>query len=89
MEQPHTTPTQEMNNSHQALEDYSSLSYEEAREQLAAIVTSLERGSMPLEESVRLWEQGEALAARCQNILDAARARLDAAMSQFTSNEEA
>ena len=53
-------------------------SYEQAREALAEIVRRLEAGGTTLEESLSLWERGEALAAMCQEWLDGARARLDA-----------
>lgn len=53
-----------------------SLSYEQARDELVAVVTRLEAGGASLEESLTLWERGEALAARCQEWLDGARARL-------------
>ena len=56
----------------------SELSFEQAREELAVVVRQLEAGGLSLEESLALWEQGEALAARCQTWLDEARARLDA-----------
>jgi exodeoxyribonuclease VII small subunit len=56
-----------------------SLSYEQARAELAAVVEKLETGGITLEESLSLWERGEQLAAVCQKWLDGARARLDAA----------
>ncbi|WP_373887315.1 exodeoxyribonuclease VII small subunit [Actinomyces bowdenii] len=56
--------------------DVASLSYEQAREELVAVVQRLEAGSAPLEDSLALWERGEALAQRCQGWLDEARARL-------------
>lgn len=55
------------------------LSYEQARDELVAVVARLEAGGATLEESLALWERGEALAARCQEWLDGARAKLDAA----------
>jgi exodeoxyribonuclease VII small subunit len=55
------------------------LSYEQARDALAEVVSQLETGGTTLEESLRLWERGEELAAICQRLLDGARARLDAA----------
>jgi exodeoxyribonuclease VII small subunit len=55
------------------------LSYEQARAELASVVERLESGGGTLEESLALWERGEALAAVCQRWLDGARARLDAA----------
>jgi exodeoxyribonuclease VII small subunit len=56
--------------------DVASLGYEQARDELAAVVARLEAGGASLEESLALWERGEALAARCQEWLDGARARL-------------
>jgi exodeoxyribonuclease VII small subunit len=53
--------------------------YEQAREELVDVVRRLESGAVTLEESLALWERGEALAAICQDWLDGARARLDAA----------
>lgn len=57
------------------------LSYEEAREELVDVVRRLEAGGSTLEESLGLWERGEELAARCQEWLTGARARLDAAIA--------
>lgn len=69
-----------------ANEDVASLSYERAREELVAVVQRLEAGSVPLEDSLALWERGEALAQRCQAWLDEARARL-AAVAQEDSGD--
>lgn len=55
--------------------------YEQAREELAEVVRRLETGGSTLEESLALWERGEQLAAICQEWLDGARARLDAAQA--------
>ena len=52
------------------------LSYEQARDELAEIVESLESGSATLEESLALWERGEALAKICQEWLDGAKEKL-------------
>ena len=57
------------------------LSYEEAREELVAVVRSLEAGGTSLEESLALWERGEKLAQVCQGWLDGAKQRLDAAIA--------
>jgi exodeoxyribonuclease VII small subunit len=59
--------------------DLDALSYEEAREQLVAVVGRLEAGGASLEESLALWERGEALAKRCESWLEGARKRLAAA----------
>ncbi|MBA2769442.1 MAG: exodeoxyribonuclease VII small subunit [Sporichthyaceae bacterium] len=45
------------------------------------VVRRLETGGVSLEGSLALWERGEALAALCQQWLDGARARLDAALA--------
>ncbi|MGQ0632233.1 MAG: exodeoxyribonuclease VII small subunit [Sporichthyaceae bacterium] len=58
------------------------LSFEEARDALTEIVGRLEAGNLTLEESLELWERGEAMAVICQHRLDGARARLRAAQDQ-------
>ena len=66
----------------QARPDVSELSYEQARDELILVASELEQGASSLEESLALWERGEALAGRCEEWLIGARARLDAARSQ-------
>jgi exodeoxyribonuclease VII small subunit len=61
--------------------DPASPSYEAARDELAEVVRALEAGGTTLEESLRLWERGEELARVCQEWLDGAKARLDAALA--------
>jgi exodeoxyribonuclease VII small subunit len=61
--------------------DRESLSYEQARDELANVVRRLETGGLTLEQSLDLWERGEKLAAICAEWLDGARARLTAAMA--------
>ena len=56
-----------------------SLSYEEARNELIRVVAELEQGATTLEDSIALWERGEALARHCEEWLIGAKARLDAA----------
>jgi exodeoxyribonuclease VII small subunit len=58
------------------------LGYEQARDELVDVVRRLEAGGGSLEESLRLWERGEALADRCEQWLAGARAKLDAAVQQ-------
>lgn len=58
------------------------LTYEQAREELVEVVRRLETGGVTLEESLALWERGEALAAVCQQWLDGARERLDKALAE-------
>lgn len=59
--------------------DVSKLSYEEARNELVEVVAQLEQGTATLEETLALWERGEALAKRCEEWLLGAKERLDAA----------
>jgi exodeoxyribonuclease VII small subunit len=60
-------------------EEKPATTYEQAREELAEVVRRLEAGGLTLEESLTLWERGEALAELCQHWLDRARERLAAA----------
>jgi exodeoxyribonuclease VII small subunit len=62
--------------------DRDSLSYEQARDELASVVKRLEAGGLTLEESLELWERGEILAAICAQWLEGARAKLSAAMAK-------
>lgn len=62
--------------SKEQLPDPESLGYEAARDELVGIVRALEGGQAPLEDTLTLWERGEALAARCSQILDGAQSRL-------------
>ncbi|WP_295702026.1 exodeoxyribonuclease VII small subunit [Lapillicoccus sp.] len=59
-----------------AFPDIAGLSYEEARDELVAIVGGLENGQVPLEESMALWRRGEALAAHCTAWLDGAQRQI-------------
>jgi exodeoxyribonuclease VII small subunit len=63
------------------------LSYEQAREELVEVVRKLEAGGTTLEESLTLWERGEELATICQDWLDGARKRLDAAMAKESGDK--
>ena len=62
--------------------DAGELSYEAARDELAAVVVKLESGGLGLDESLVLWERGEELARICQRFLDGARARVEAALAR-------
>lgn len=64
----------------------SDLSYEQARDELVNVVAELERGTATLEESLTLWERGEALAARCEEWLIGAKQRLEAARAGNAAN---
>ena len=56
--------------------DVADLGYEEARQELVDLVARLEGGQVGLEESMELWQRGEALAAHCEAWLDRAEANL-------------
>lgn len=64
------------------MKDPAQLGYEEARDELLDVVRRLESGNVPLEESLALWERGEALATRCEEWLAGARARVEAAVDR-------
>jgi len=68
--------------------DVATLGYEEARDELVAVVARLEAGAATLEESLALWERGEALATRCQEWLDGARERLSAVRDTATRTDD-
>ncbi len=57
--------------------DVKALSFERAIEELESIVKRLEEGKVPLEESVTIYERGEALKRRCEELLRQAEARVD------------
>ena len=53
------------------------MSFEDALRALEEVVTQLERGDVPLDDSITLYERGEKLRAACQKRLDAAQARIE------------
>ena len=63
--------------------------YEQARDELIAIVQKLETGGTSLDEALALWERGEQLAGICQQWLDGARERLAKASEQTDADQEA
>ncbi|MEQ1755482.1 MAG: exodeoxyribonuclease VII small subunit [Micropepsaceae bacterium] len=58
-------------------EDFSKLSFEQALQQLETIVQQLEKGQVPLEESIAIYEKGTALKAHCESKLRDAEARIE------------
>ncbi len=56
--------------------DVQDLGYEQARDELVEVVRALETGGLSLDDSVALWERGEALARRCEDQLAGARERV-------------
>ena len=57
--------------------DIKQLTFEKAIEELESIVARLEGGKVPLEESVAIYERGEALKRRCEDLLRQAEARIE------------
>ena len=64
------------------------LSFEAARDELVRVVSELEQGAPTLEQSLALWERGEALAARCEEWLLGAKRRLEAARAAASDEDE-
>ncbi len=61
--------------------DISALSFEDALRGLEDVVRRLESGEVPLDDSITLYERGEALRKHCQTRLDAAQARIERIVS--------
>lgn len=59
------------------LSDVNKLPFERAIDELESIIKRLEEGKVPLEESVAIYERGEALKRRCEELLKAAEARVE------------
>jgi exodeoxyribonuclease VII small subunit len=65
--------------------EISSLSYEQARDELQEVVQQLEQQNVSLESSMALWERGEALAKHCEEWLSGARKKLGKASKERQS----
>jgi len=57
--------------------DIQAMSFEEAVTQLERIVGDLEKGDVPLDKSIDIYERGEALKKHCENLLNAAENRIE------------
>ena len=66
----------QQNNQNDNNNDVAKLSFERAIEELESIVKRLEDGKVPLEESVAIYERGEVLKRRCEDLLRQAEARV-------------
>jgi exodeoxyribonuclease VII small subunit len=58
-------------------EDVKAMSFEQALDALEKIVEDLERGEVPLDQSIRIYERGEALKAHCDRLLKAAEDKVE------------
>jgi exodeoxyribonuclease VII small subunit len=70
-----------MNSGMKETDDPATLGYEAARDELAAVVRTLEAGGLALEDSLALWERGEQLAAVCERHLAGARERIESVIT--------
>ena len=61
----------------EANEDVKAMSFEQALDALEKIVDDLERGDVALDQSIRIYERGEALKRRCEELLRQAEARVE------------
>ena len=68
--------------------DVADLGYEAARDELVVVVKTLELGGLDLDESLALWERGEALAKRCEEHLAGARKRVEDALAHADDADE-
>ncbi|KAF0846090.1 exodeoxyribonuclease VII small subunit [Nocardia caishijiensis] len=64
------------------LAEIATFGYERARDELVNVVKMLEQGGLDLDDSLALWERGEALANRCEQHLAGARKRVEDALSR-------
>jgi exodeoxyribonuclease VII small subunit len=58
-------------------DDIAAMSFEQALAALERIVDDLERGDVPLDQSIRIYERGEALKAHCEKLLKAAEDKVE------------
>ncbi len=70
------------------LAEIATFGYERARDELVNVVKMLEQGGMDLDDSLTLWERGEALATRCEEHLAGARTRVEDALSRREIGDE-
>ncbi|HXY57180.1 MAG TPA: exodeoxyribonuclease VII small subunit [Methylocystis sp.] len=64
-------------NATRAFDDIAAMPFEKAMQELEDIVGKLEKSAVSLDESVGLYERGEALRRRCDELLKEAEARID------------
>ncbi|NLU62295.1 exodeoxyribonuclease VII small subunit [Rhodococcus sp. HNM0563] len=68
--------------------DVAELGYERARDELVNVVKMLEQGGLDLDDSLALWERGEALAKRCEQHLAGARQRVENALAHADDEDD-
>ena len=58
------------------MDELTNISYEAAFHELEALVTRMESGELPLEDSIKLYERGQRLSAHCQALLEEAELKI-------------
>lgn len=84
------TPGNQTSGNEDAPRPVEEMTFEEALQELEGIVSGLEEGRVPLERSIAMYERGEALRGRCDDLLKRAEARIDkitAVNGQVTGTE--
>ena len=61
--------------------DHQRTGHEQCRDELTEVVRVLEQGGLSLDASLKLWERGEELAARCEEHLAGARKKIEDALA--------
>ncbi|MFF0545511.1 exodeoxyribonuclease VII small subunit [Nocardia thailandica] len=69
------------------LAEIATFGYERARDELVNVVKMLEQGGLDLDDSLALWERGEALATRCEQHLAGARKRVEDAIAHSDATD--
>lgn len=64
------------------------INYEKAVARLEEITDKLENGNLPLEEMMKLYEEGTALAAKCSKVLDAAQLKITELSAGKAKNDD-
>ena len=71
----------------QQQKDVEKLSYEQAFQELQNIVTVLDEGQQPLEETLKLFERGQALARQCERLLNQAQLKVQQVTGETPSDK--
>ena len=64
-------------------------SFEESLKQLETIISKLEKGDLPLEESVRLFEEGIRLSDACKTDIESAEGKVQILLKQKDGSRKA
>lgn len=66
-----------MSDTNAPFSDIADMTFEQAYAELNDIINRMEEGDTPLDESVRLFERGQALTKHCESLLDDAELRVN------------